>query len=155
MVQVWARRLLIGVVTAVAIVGCSSAPVPVPVKGKVTFDGKPLANAAVMLIPQTPGAREATAFSDTEGVFELSTDRPKDGVLPGSYKVTVQYSEPVQVPSNLKSAEDVQNAMARAIATKKPTIVIPPIYARPDLTVLTHKVPDDGDMKLELQSTKR
>lgn len=146
------RCALIVVCLVFVAAGCGATPVPV--KGIVTLDTKPLPNASVMFIPQEPGGKEATGYTDGSGAFELTTSRLKDGALPGLYKVTVRYSESVTVPSSLKTAEEVQAWMAKA-ASKKSSVVLPDIYARPDMTVLKHRVPDDGDVKLELKSAKR
>jgi hypothetical protein len=135
------------------LLGCGQKTVPV--KGVVTYNGKPLANAFVQFIPEDGGGRDASGTTDANGAFQLSTFRPNDGALPGSYKVTVQYSEPVEVPADLKTAEDVQAAMVRAGASKKPSIVLPPTYTQPDKTILKCRVPDDGDVKLDLKSTGR
>jgi hypothetical protein len=120
------------------------------VKGVVLFNGKPLPKASVMFIPEGPGGKAATGYTNGDGVFELTTSRLKDGALPGSYKVTVQYSEGVDPPATLKTSEEVQKWLAGAV--RKPTIVIPEIYSRPDKTILKHRVPDDGDARLELKS---
>ncbi|HXG08260.1 MAG TPA: hypothetical protein VNK04_00560 [Gemmataceae bacterium] len=120
----------------------------------VTVDGKPLANAFVHFIPQDEGGRDASGSTDANGVFQLSTFRPNDGALPGSYKITVQYSDPVEIPANFKTAEEVQAATTRASASQKASIILPPIYTQPDRTILKHRVPEDGDVRLELKSAK-
>jgi hypothetical protein len=141
-----------GVSASLSAAGCGSRTVPV--KGVVTFDSRPLANASVIFIPMEPGGRDASGSTDANGAFQLSTFRPGDGALPGLYKVTVHYSEPVAVPAGLKTAEEVQKAMVKASASHKPSFVIPPTYSRPDQTILRHRVPDDGDAKLVLKSAK-
>jgi hypothetical protein len=141
--------------TAVAVGACSAllagcGAKPIPTKGVVLFDGKPLPNATVQFHSQEPGGRDATGYTNAQGAFELTTNRTGDGALPGLYKVTVRHSEAVEVSPDLKSAEDVQKAMAQAGASRKPTVTVPEAYARPDQTPLTHRVPEDGDVKLEL-----
>src|SRR5262245_47737825 len=134
--------VLAGSVCAALATGCGAKPIPT--KGVVLCDRKPLANAAVMFHAQDPDGRDATGQTDANGVFELTTFRLKDGALPGSYKVTVRYSEPIKVSPELKTAEDVQRAMVEAGAGKRPTIVLPESCTRPDQTVLKHRVPEDG-----------
>jgi hypothetical protein len=141
--------------TCAAFAGGGCGRRPVPVRGVVTFDGKPLAHACVMFIPQEPGGRDARGFTDADGVFQLSTFRPRDGAFPGLYKVTVTFSEPVAVSPKLKTAEDVQKAMVKDGASRKASVVIPPIYSQPDRTILKHRVPEDGEVKLELKNGKR
>jgi hypothetical protein len=144
---------LAGVCTPLLAAGCGARTVPV--KGVVTFDGKPLAHAFVLFIHQEAGGRDASGTTDAQGAFRLSTFRPNDGALPGSYKVTVHYSDPVAVPPDLRAAEDVQAAMVKAGAGRKASVILPPTYSQPDRTVLKHRVPEDGDVKLELTGAKR
>jgi hypothetical protein len=131
--------------------GCGSARTA-PVKGVVTFDNKPLPNAFVTFVAQDKGGHDAHGMTDASGAFQLSTFQPRDGALPGLYKVTVHYSEPAQAPGNVRSAEDVQKALVQAGPSKKPSVVLPPVYSQPDKTPFTHRVPDNGDARLELKS---
>jgi hypothetical protein len=142
---------MVGALLALSAAGCGGAKT-VPVKGVITFDRKPLPNASVIFNAQDKGGRDASGTTDATGAFQVSTFQPKDGALPGLYKVTVHYSERVAVPPNLHSAEDVQKAMVQAAAAKKPSVVIPPIYSQLDQTILKHRVPEDGDATLELTS---
>jgi hypothetical protein len=74
--------------------GCNQAPPGpplVPVAGVITLDGKPLAAADVMFVPQgeTPG-QGGVARTDAAGAFELLTqDRKAKGAPVGSYRVVV------------------------------------------------------------------
>ena len=146
MSRVRSRSLsLAGVCLTLVVVGCGGSK-PVAVKGIVTLDDKPLARASVLFIAQDPGGRDATGFTDADGAFQLTTFRPKDGAMPGSYKITVHYSEAVAVPAG-SSPADVQKATGNAAS-----VVIPARYSQPDQTILKHKVPEDGEVKLELRS---
>jgi hypothetical protein len=128
--------------------GCGGKTIPV--KGVVTVDGKPLPYAFVRFVAQDEGGKDASASTDSSGAFQLSTTAPRDGALPGLYKVTVQYSAPVKVAPG-KSAAEVQQATVEAAAAE-PSLVLPTIYTQIDQTILKHRVPDDGDAKLELKS---
>jgi hypothetical protein len=132
---------------ALSAAGCGAKPVPT--KGVVTVDGKPLAKATVMFTSQEPGGKDATGFTDANGDFELTTARMKDGALPGLYKVTVHHSESIDIPPNMKSPAEVQKMHANAAGKAS---VVPKIYTRQDQTPLQHRVPDDGDAKLQLRS---
>jgi len=136
-----------GACASLSAAGCGAKPVPT--KGVVTVDGKPLAKATVMFTSQESGGKDATGLTDANGGFELTTAHGKDGALPGLYKVTVHYSEPIDVPPNVKSPRDVQKIQANA---DRKALVVPKIYTRQDQTPLQHRVPDDGDAKLELRS---
>jgi hypothetical protein len=144
-------QVLVGVgVALTAAVGCGSGTVPV--RGVITVDDNPVANASVQFISQEPGGRDAHATTNANGEFVLRTYQPGDGALPGVYKVVVRvFSEqPDVAPSG--NAEEVQKAMVRAGAAKPPAIKLPEIYTQPDQTVLKHRVPDDGDAILKLRS---
>jgi hypothetical protein len=123
------------------------------VAGVVTFDGNPLADASVQFISQEPGGHDATGYTDSSGAFRLTTHRQNDGALPGLYKVTVRHSKAVETPQGAGPA-DVQKAAPPSAGSPKAPLVIPPIYSRPDMTILKHRVPDDGDAKLELRTGK-
>jgi hypothetical protein len=148
-----ARVLMLGAVNLALLgVGCSGGAKTVPVEGVVTLDGKPLPNATVLFIPQEPGGRDAHGTTDADGAFSLSTDRSADGAFPGAYKVTVHYSEPVAV-SSASTPVDVQKVMGQK--SRKSLSLLPPIYSQADKTVLKHRVPEDGAVKLELKSMPR
>ena len=139
-----------GACAAIPAAGCGAKPVPT--KGVVTVDGKPLANASVMFTCQEIGGKDATGFTDANGVFELTTARLKDGALPGLYKVTVHHSEMTEVAPNRRSVAEVQKAQSSAA---RKSSVVPEIYTRQDQTPLQHRVPDDGDAKFQLRSARK
>src|SRR4051812_25868176 len=62
----------------------------VPTTGKVTFAGKPLADATVEFIPvgSTPG-QGGYGQTDDEGLYSVSDHKGKSGLPAGDYKVTV------------------------------------------------------------------
>lgn len=74
--------------------GCGG-PTMAPVKGRVTCNGKPVADAAVTFAPiarsdkdREPG-KAATGFTDAEGYYRLSTFKNYDGALVGKHRVSV------------------------------------------------------------------
>jgi hypothetical protein len=69
------------------LVGCSSAT-GVPVTGKVTLDGEPVENAAVMFMPSGPG-QPATGATDKAGNFALHIGGQTDLIPPGQYQVGI------------------------------------------------------------------
>ncbi len=70
------------------IVGCGrGTPLTMPVKGIVTFQGSPLAEADVAFTPE--GGRPATGKTDAAGQFRLTTFRTNDGAMIGQHIVTV------------------------------------------------------------------
>lgn len=75
--------------------GCGKSdggPPLVPAEGVVILDGKPLANADVMFIPQEGTAGQALfGRTDAEGHFRMATpDGKRQGAAVGRYKVTIQ-----------------------------------------------------------------
>ena len=88
-----ARRALgAGVCLAVCLLlagcgGSSGGQKLVPVKGKVTYKGQPVAKGRVTFMPLTPGNSSSGPIVD--GVYKLSTYKTDDGAPPGKYKVAV------------------------------------------------------------------
>src|SRR5262245_677135 len=93
----FSRSLLIrtiGLLLVAVLVGCGSSRVrPGVVSGKVTYKGKPVNDAALLLYPAGGGATDPITIPVTaEGEFRIS-DTP-----PGEYKVVVQGAEGGGVP---------------------------------------------------------
>jgi len=82
------------VLCSALMVGCTEAGPSfklVPVKGTVTLDGKPLADAQVQFFRQgdaPPGYPGTGAKTNAEGKYEAMTGANK-GAIPGTYKITV------------------------------------------------------------------
>ena len=60
----------------------------VPVSGQVTLDGKPLADGSITFVPTGQGITAGGKIVDA--YYELS---PKDGLVPGTYKVRINALE--------------------------------------------------------------
>lgn len=79
----------------------SSGEVPVhPISGKVFFQGRPVAEATVVLHSKDGSPQRGQrplAYTDAQGQFALTTTRPSDGAPPGDYVVTVVLRAPVTV----------------------------------------------------------
>lgn len=95
-VRVWC---LLFPMAALGAAGCGGTPPlkladPVPAKGTVTIDEKPLVKALVYFVPdgvkvKGPGS---SAITDESGNYELVTvisDKSKSGAIPGNYRVWV------------------------------------------------------------------
>ncbi len=82
-----------------------------PVAGKVSLDGKPLADADIGFYPQgsaPAGYHGSGAKTDSEGRYELKTTS-KSGAVPGAYKVTVsRFVGAAGAPVNLEEGMDVE-----------------------------------------------
>ncbi len=101
----------------VAFMGCGSDSGTVPVKGKILLDGAPLPGASISFVPQGTG-RQATGTTDDQGMFTLSTIDPKDGAMPGTYKVILSQNLPVEPTPEGMSADEAMQAAAKAAASK-------------------------------------
>ncbi|MCC9604717.1 DUF4198 domain-containing protein [Blastopirellula sp. JC732] len=79
-----------------------------PVEGRVEFNGKPVADVYVQLMPiKTAGSSDrpgkvAGGATDAEGKFTLSTYESGDGAIPGTHRVTVSVQDPsAKLPGKL------------------------------------------------------
>jgi hypothetical protein len=133
---------------AMAFVGCGSARTK-PVEGVVLLNGKPLAGAAVHFLPQEKG-RDATGETDKDGRFVMSTFKPRDGVLTGTYKVVISPPAGTADTAQYGSADEAMAAAMKAPAKKPAGPAFPEKYSRPDQTPLTQEVPVKGTLRFEL-----
>jgi Carboxypeptidase regulatory-like domain len=137
------RALFVAILLAAA--GCGQSDT-VSVKGTVKLDGKPLPHASVTFIAQNEGGRDATATTDENGVFRLSTFKPGDGALRGKYKVIVQPSAVVE------GATATQEEAMQGKAAKVQTVRIAPQFSLAEHTTLIVDVPTSGDLVLDVKS---
>jgi hypothetical protein len=146
--QVWLRLLFLFIVLALA--GCGGSRTS-PVDGVVLLDGKPLAGATIQFVPQGSG-RDATGESDKNGQFTMSTFEPRDGAVPGTYKVVISQPLGTADTATYGSSDDAMSAAAKSKPAKTPGPAFPLQYTRPDTTPLTQEVPVRGSVKYELKS---
>jgi hypothetical protein len=146
---------MLGPLLALVQTGCGG---PAEVKGHVTLDGKPVSGATVLFVPE-PGssARPASGLTDGEGNFRLTTYRPNDGAVPGTYKIVVTKSEGVPSPpdpdhASKKRALDYERRIA---GRDRPKRIIPAIYGDAETTTLRCTVPASGTVNVELSSTAK
>jgi hypothetical protein len=84
----------------------NTVPTLVAARGKVLFEGKPVANAKVTFHPVLPNVPRATATTAEDGSFTLTTFMKHDGAYPGRYNVTIEkYGEDVRVVPNLPRSD--------------------------------------------------
>lgn len=120
------------------LIGCNFSGLS-PVEGVVMLDGVPVANASIQFIPQGSG-RDATAGTNAKGEFVMSTQEPRDGVMPGAYKVVITPPANAGPLQKFTSADEAMAAEARAQPIPaNPSF--PVKYTRQDLTPLTQEVP--------------
>ena len=139
--------------------GCSFGPAgpgTVPVSGKVTYDGKPVAAAIVQFKPNGGEKAEgAVGRTNAEGQFEMTT-REFSGVMPGKYQVTVFKYESTK-PANKQPAasENEEEAYTppndNARPAPGPKNLLPAKYAQPDKSGLTAEVTVGGANEFNLE----
>jgi hypothetical protein len=92
-------------VLAMASSGCGRSgrqiPNRVPVSGRVTIAGQPLAYGTVQLVPESPEGHAAMGTIKA-GSFTLASAESFPGVVKGSYKVSIVSPQPID-PSNRPS----------------------------------------------------
>jgi hypothetical protein len=87
------RRIAFAILPLLVAIGCSRGPSLAPVSGKVTREGKPLANASVGFQPKNTAVNPGSGSygrTDAAGNYELkvvTTDQP--GAIVGPHKVLV------------------------------------------------------------------
>jgi hypothetical protein len=91
-------QLVLGLAVMLAM-GCGGSERFVPVSGKVTLNGKPLAHATVSFQPfAKPGSIEAgegsTGKTNEKGEFRLTSSTGKTGALAGRHRVGISALDP-------------------------------------------------------------
>ncbi len=153
---VWAALLVIGLTG-----GCGGDPglsSLVPVKGTLTRDGQPLANAIITFLPDSSNEHVTigTDTTGTDGTFSM-THRNHQGVAPGKYKVVVERPADQDPAAGLPAEvrDDPQMAAmatGRAYDPEKPATDWP--YADANTTPFSHEVPPGGDQGLNFDIKK-
>jgi hypothetical protein len=153
--------LLIGGVLLLPGCGGVTRPKPVPVKGTVTFRGKPLPKARVTFFAKGAPA-PATGETNDAGEFELSMYGKGDGALVGENTVTVVALStgggPMMPPDATKlmsGGEGTVSAKAEIGSSKVsgPAASLPKLYGDSSNTPLKWTVKPEGetDAKIELK----
>ncbi|HKB36417.1 MAG TPA: metallophosphoesterase [Gemmataceae bacterium] len=111
-----------------------------PTSGRITFEGKPVGNATIVIWSYNTKTKKygrvADGLSESDGAYRLSTYKAFDGVPEGEYTVTASWREPL------------------FDETGKPTPnKLPERYAKPETSPLKATV-RSGDNTLDLQLSK-
>ena len=111
----------------------------VPAAGIVTLNGEPVEEASVIFAPQdTTGAQSASAKTDKNGKFVVTTVKPGDGMLPGEYLVLIT--------KTTVSGEKSKDGDDRQIVNH-----LPPKYGSKGTSDLKVSIPPKGDKNIELK----
>jgi len=92
----WIPAAILVAMLTTRIVGCGRALNDVPVKGRVSYQGQPIAHGALMFFP--PHGRAVVAPTNEAGEYVVQ-------LAPGQYDVTVNAS--VQLPAGWKEGDPV------------------------------------------------
>ena len=82
--------------------GRGTLPSLIPVKGKVTYKGKPLTEGRITFLPDY--GREAHGEIQPDGTFVLTTDKDGDGAVAGEHRVSI---------TNLEKSLDKDRGMTK------------------------------------------
>lgn len=140
---------------AIALTGCSSGPPPLAVvRGRVTYDGRPLAKVRVEFNPELPtGDRylRSLATTNDNGEFELLCDNGQLGATVGWHKVVLA--------SDSRSADRMNNPFepetGRGAATSSNPGLVPKPYNSVATTPERQEVKAGEENRIELKVTRR
>jgi len=127
------------------------------VAGTVTLQGKPVAGAAVTFVPAGEEGEAASAITDSNGKYALTTFRAGDGARPGEYRVKVSKQELAAVdPSKMVKNLSIEEEQKIYVENKRPPppakSLIPSKYQDDHTSGLIHKVekkPTTFDIKID------
>jgi hypothetical protein len=76
-------------------------------EGSVTYKGEPVVGGVLTFYPDggNPEARPASANTDAQGRFKVTTLKENDGIFPGNYTVTIEKFEQYGQPRKVKDGE--------------------------------------------------
>lgn len=135
--------ILLGLLIAFAnLPGCgkkSHFPL-VETTGRLVYKGQPVADASVMLSP-LEGQRAAVGKTDAQGRFELTTMNPRDGAMPGKYKIVITKAAAVEAAADAAEMPDITKEQSLA---KPAPAAIPAKYSNPNTTPLECTIPQSG-----------
>ncbi len=136
--------------------GCNSDPghvaevePSVPASGVVTYNGKPLSQHQVVLMPEG-GQRPAVGVTDADGKFILGTNEAGDGAPPGVCKVAIGWVGP-EVAGELVDQSAIDNPAEMPV----PEVQIPARYSNAETSGLTVTVPEGGTDQLNFNLDRK
>lgn len=88
-----APLMIVFIGSLVLLGGCGPADGLADVRGTVTLNGKPLANATIEFQPLEPGQSPSSAKTDESGNYRLMYTLSAVGVVPGKHRITISTAE--------------------------------------------------------------
>lgn len=135
------RRALVCSLLAVLTPGCGADLPMTPAHGRITYQGEPLKFGVVMLHPAKGQIAQAEIAPD--GTFQFSTFGDNDGVVPGSYKVSVLCAEGHDPNRRKSSPGEAGMSLGRSL--------IPLNYTRASSSGLTATVSENNRDEIVLE----
>lgn len=142
-------------IVALSLAGCSSGPPPLAsVKGRVTFEGRPLSKVRVEFIPELPtGDRYLRSLAQTNdnGEFEMYCDDGRPGAVIGWHRVVLATdSRSIDRSRNPFEPESGRDSSSSASGFR-----IPRTYNSVATTPERHEVKLGEENKFEFKVTRR
>ncbi len=120
--------------------GCGGPADPRPARvafeARVMFEGKPVADAVVVLAPLDPKGAAASGTSQSDGLVRFSTFGSQDGVVPGSYGISVMKTVVEEAPV-LDSSDPSYDPLKAERQVPKSRELLPERYKTPAKSGLT------------------
>jgi len=141
------------VLALLLLAGCGSkGPRLASVKGKVTLDGQPLANAIVTFTP-VAGGPASTGVTNSNGEYELACQLGKGAVV-GQHKVSVRSQPPTQTGAGAVSSDDPSYQYGGEDSSRAPVFQekIPAKY-NTNTTLVREVKPGSNEINLDLTTS--
>jgi hypothetical protein len=141
--------LLCTCIACLLLAGCSRGPRIAPVRGRVTYNGKPVTTGKIWFYPEN--GRPALGVLAEDGTYTLTTDRAGDGALVGTHRVAIQSTTvgPGSMAGPKSRDEEVamsqQGNPGKWLAAGKVEWLVPQTYSRPETSGLSAKVEDTNN----------
>ena len=155
-----AARMFLFLLLAVILTGCGGGaadrPETVPVSGAVAYQGKAGEGARGTFLAE--GApRAATAVTDKEGKFQLSTFTLNDGAVVGTHIITVTKQDPAAAAdagnNQPPDPEEMAKMMQESMEESGYSGLLPEKYSSAKSTPLSETVSEAGPNEFVLQLT--
>lgn len=109
----------------------------IPVKGTVTYNGKPLQQGEVLYNPVDTKGRRAKGKIQSDGTFRLTTLETNDGAVPGEYQISILAYAPHPGEPTRTEASEQRDQIKQRIQRGH---IIPERYTDPETSGLTDVV---------------
>ncbi len=125
-----------------ASIGCGGSA-PVKVRGRVSYDGQPVQSGKIMFFPAS--GRMALGNINADGTYVLTTFKPEDGAVVGTYRVAIESTRVGPDRWDTVKSFDEEIKISHRPDNKiylpgKVEWLVPQRYARPETSGLTARV---------------